>query len=80
MEKECCVCLEGKWLITTPCHHLICLGCLIKLQKDSCPICRANLKDKLPEDVKNFFGIKSQNRLNIYDNNEFPELSSHPFS
>ena len=39
MSLECCVCLEDLWVSQTPCKHLICIRCLIKLTKDECPIC-----------------------------------------
>ena len=79
MNEECCVCFEKLWIVNTPCNHHICLDCLLKLKNDECPLCRSKLISKLPKKVKTFFKI-NDNKLNIFDRDEFPSLSDHPFS
>lgn len=38
--KECTVCLEQDDPLLMPCGHTVCFGCVIRLKKDSCPVCR----------------------------------------
>ena len=52
---ECCICYEtpkpNTCIFTTSCNHVLCLSCLIKINKDTCPYCRQELKD-IPEEIK----------------------------
>jgi hypothetical protein len=78
MEKECCICFNEIWLTLTPCKHTICLDCLFKLKKDQCPICRSNILTILPDNIQKLLNISTK-KYNIYDQDEFPTLDSHPF-
>ena len=39
---ECCVCFHNT-ISLTPCDHSLCNACRIRLAKNICPLCRANL-------------------------------------
>ena len=60
MSLECCVCFENDWVSKTPCKHLICIKCLLKLKKDECPMCRRELFSKLPMSIKNLISITKE--------------------
>ena len=84
--EECPICLnntKGAFNITTPCNHMLCLGCFLKLKKMICPICRCDFKDKLPGYIKSYFDKKKEleknvqnayNLIDINDEYEFPPL------
>ncbi len=75
MSDECMVCLEQMWLTKTPCKHVICIGCLVKLQKDECPYCRNKLFAYLPKCLQEIAGMKKRNGLNLNNLDDFPSLS-----
>jgi hypothetical protein len=47
---ECCICYDTSGIYNTKCSHNLCLNCLLKLKKTTCPYCRQELK--LPDDIK----------------------------
>ena len=83
---ECPICLidtKNEFNITTPCNHTLCLGCFLKLKKMLCPICRNDLKDKLPKFIIAYFNKKKEkekntqaayNLIDLNDQYEFPPL------
>ena len=76
--EECGICFENNWILKTPCKHIICLECLLKLQKDECPYCRKLLFNKLPLAIQQIINInysKKKKGLNINDYIEFPSLT-----
>ena len=54
-EDICSVCYESTWLTSTPCNHPICVGCLLKLRKKECPMCRLDLTESFPETAREDF-------------------------
>ena len=40
--SDCCVCFH-QTITSTACNHFLCHGCRIRLKKNICPLCRANL-------------------------------------
>ena len=73
----CPVCFGEDWLTKSKCNHLICISCLLSLQKNSCPTCRRPLYNTLPNGLKYIVKMssnKKKNQLNIEDLSEFPEL------
>jgi hypothetical protein len=46
---ECPVCLEETKPVFLPCSHHVCDACFPKLRKHTCPICRANYDEIIPE-------------------------------
>ena len=75
---ECCVCLEEVWTAYTPCRHLLCLGCLLKLVNKKCPLCKSDLTAKLPavflDIVKKSSIEEDKNKIDINDEDDFPPL------
>ena len=74
---ECCVCLEELWTAYTPCRHLLCLNCLLKLVNKICPMCKADLTEKLPKpflDIVKDSSIEDKNKIDINDEHDFPPL------
>lgn len=45
--SECCVCLEGKQLLSLSCQHVTCLSCYNKLHTRMCPMCRVDIVHSL---------------------------------
>ena len=46
---ECPICLDSlknTFMITTPCNHSFCMQCFIKIDNDTCPMCRKPLFTK----------------------------------
>lgn len=70
---ECCVCLESYYVCLTPCKHPICIGCLLKINKLHCPICRRIL-EHLPINFKNKYNQIHNGPIRINDVEEFPPL------
>ena len=75
MSDECMVCLEKIWLTKTPCKHVICIDCLVKLQKDECPYCRGKLFAYLPKCLQEIAAMKKRRGLNLNNLDDFPSLS-----
>ena len=74
---ECCVCLEEKWTCYTPCKHLICLHCLVKIVNKNCPLCKVDLTLELPvqlSDIIKNTNIDVDKKIDINDTNDFPPL------
>ena len=69
---ECCVCLEDKYVFTTPCKHLLCVNCLIKLKKLECPYCRSKLKGLGDEFMKE--RTSYHNPVLDFNEEDFPPL------
>lgn len=42
--KECCICLEFTIRKLNECNHPLCLKCHLSMEKNSCPVCRSNIK------------------------------------
>lgn len=58
---ECPICfepLENKIYTITPCKHVLCLHCLLKLKKKQCPMCRFDLQKMIPTQRENTPRIK----------------------
>ena len=55
--SECCVCYSDNYVTKTECNHLICIGCLSKINKLECPLCRNKLK-QIPNNFKDLREIK----------------------
>jgi hypothetical protein len=70
---ECCVCLDDKYVFTTPCKHLLCVNCLIKIKKLECPYCRKKLEGLSKEfiDKRNSYHYPV---LNLNNEEDFPPL------
>lgn len=75
---ECPVCFGKHWVLKTPCKHLLCLQCLIKLRRDECPSCRKALYYLLPVEIQRVITMNNNDNkseaLNINNYNDFPEL------
>ena len=80
-DTECPICFNSLWVVNTPCNHNICIKCLIKLRKDECPTCRRKLYNQLPLEFQRimtiFKPIENENRLNINNYEEFPDLPNY---
>ena len=81
MILECIICLESKFYVSkTSCNHNLCIDCLFKLKQMTCPMCRKDLSNELPNIVKdnimrNIDKNKNKiNSINLNDNYEFPPL------
>ena len=78
--ENCIICLDNKWLTKTPCKHTICVGCIFRLEKDECPMCRRTLLDKFPKIIIKYLKInkekdvKKSSNLNLFDESDFPPL------
>ena len=57
--NKCCVCYLDKYITTTECNHKICIGCLSKIKKLECPLCRRILTN-IPD---NFLKIRKTNNI-----------------
>ncbi len=72
---ECPICLDSlknTFIITTPCNHSFCMLCFIKMDNDTCPMCRKPFiykKNVTAKDISIKF--KAKNIINEYD---FPPL------
>ena len=66
--SECCVCYSDNYVTKTECNHLICIGCLSKINKLECPLCRNKLK-QIPNNFKDLREIKNNNENNPNLNN-----------
>ena len=51
-KPECPICFGEDWITRTKCNHVICISCLIKLNKDECPYCRREIFKTLPPEIK----------------------------
>ena len=51
MELECPVCFNNNELVNLECLHPLCKGCLRKLQKRNCPLCRFTISLAVYESV-----------------------------
>ena len=84
---DCPICLTkatNEFKIKTPCDHVFCLRCFLKLKNTICPLCRSNFKDKLPGPLKIHFKHKEEMEkinipvipvpVDINDEHEFPPL------
>tara|TARA_B100001758_G_C17870173_1_gene333432 strand:+ start:276 stop:491 length:216 start_codon:yes stop_codon:yes gene_type:complete len=69
---ECCVCLEDKYVFKTPCKHLLCVNCLIKLKKLECPYCRNKLEGLGEEFIKK--RTSYHNPVLNFNEEDFPPL------
>lgn len=50
---DCCICFDKTiYCCKTGCGHYICACCLFKMVKAECPVCRADLKKELPQEIK----------------------------
>ena len=47
----CCYSYDDRLKITTPCHHMFCLTCLLKLQHLVCPFCRKDISAFVPNEM-----------------------------
>jgi Holliday junction resolvase RusA-like endonuclease len=86
--EECPICLTddiNTFKITTPCKHVFCLECFIKLKQYTCPTCRNDFQNILPKNIKDIINKNSSHSDGISINNiavdvdnliEFPFLSS----
>jgi hypothetical protein len=79
-QQECPVCFGNQWVFQTPCHHPICVECLVHLPKNECPSCRQELGSRLPPSLKGIAKMNSSQRapsqaLNIFSQEQFPSLS-----
>ena len=81
---SCPICFKekkGLFTIKTPCEHIFCLQCFLKLRDLKCPLCRNELKNGLPgflvnyyQNKKNIESIHLRNIIDINDEHEFPQL------
>lgn len=79
---ECLVCFIQDWVANTPCKHYICIGCIFKLKKDECPMCRRQIMYSIPPEIRTFLqlyrnqqkNINQQSSLDVNDIEEFPPL------
>lgn len=81
---SCPICLlqtKGKFQIKLPCKHVMCLTCFMKLNKDSCPMCRSTFIEKLPNYLRDYFShiigeskVVHSSAPNLEDEYEFPPL------
>jgi hypothetical protein len=82
--KECPICLDviiNKFKITTPCKHVYCLKCFMEFYETKCPLCRRELKDKIPGKMldviqKNTMNEPAKKSLNIHNRMDFPPLGT----
>ena len=76
---ECHICFGENWVVKTPCKHLLCLDCLIKLRQDMCPTCRRPLLNSLPIEIRMIANMNTtptrSTGLNIHNRDDFPSLS-----
>jgi hypothetical protein len=61
---ECCICYDTSGIYITECSHKLCLNCLLKLKKTTCPYCRHELK--LPNDIKNIIERNNYKKPYVY--------------
>ncbi len=68
---ECCICYENNVVDTLSCKHSICSGCIGKLRKLSCPMCREQLSGKVvtKELMKKIENNESEDNRERRDNN-----------
>ena len=73
---ECQICFGEGWVVYTPCRHLLCLNCLVKLRKDECPTCRRPLLNSLPVEIQGILTMnpKPAQGLNVNSHEDFPAL------
>ena len=76
---ECPICLEptgGTCTITTSCRHTFCLGCFMALRETTCPLCRHELRDELPNAMLQVMQVNTRpsRGLNIHNQVDFPPL------
>ena len=50
--SECVVCMESKTCLNISCNHCVCSSCYIKSGNKTCPCCRKEIHDGLPEEVR----------------------------
>ena len=81
--SECLVCFTNNWVSNTPCSHNICIGCIFKLRKDECPMCRRQILYSLPEEIRQYLQLfrnqkknnpSSLTNIDVNDIEEFPPL------
>lgn len=74
--EGCGICFGNQWILKTPCQHILCLECLLKLRKDECPYCRKPLFLSLPIKIRQVLknSYAKNNTLDINDPDEFPSL------
>ena len=70
---ECCVCLEKKYVFSTPCNHNLCVNCLIKIKKLECPMCRRKLEG-LSEEFLNKRNNIHYPAIDLNNEEDFPPL------
>ena len=54
--RECPICfsnLKERFTIITTCGHKFCLNCIVDMYDTSCPFCREDFRDVLPEKILN---------------------------
>ena len=79
---ECCVCLSDEktvLLCKTPCGHIICANCILRIKKYECPMCRNSFpKMEDVQKARGYFNINESSKetgpLAINDTDEFPSL------
>ena len=80
---DCCICFDKTiYCCKTGCGHYICACCLFKMIKTECPICRADLKKELPQEIKDKIKINYRRMyptalstgLDIASQTQFPPL------
>ena len=80
--EDCFICRDysERWKVL-PCQHKLCYACFIRLDKNSCPFCRAEfkytqieLKDRIKEGI-NYKHLQSSSQLITPD--EFNERQTH---
>jgi len=81
---ECPIFLENMnkiFQVKSPCNHVFCLNCTLKLNSTLCPLCRTDNKNSFPikllnlikkNDRDNQFRVSST--PNIHNINDFPPL------
>ena len=79
---KCKICLTKDFFkIKTSCDHKICLNCLTKLRKPSCPFCRNDLAGEIPDNIINIINNNNDNNENNENNNNDAQLTYlSPFS
>lgn len=80
---DCCICFDKTiYYCKTRCGHYICACCLFKMIKEECPVCRADLKKELPQEIKDKIKINYRRMyptalnigLDIASQTQFPAL------
>ena len=75
--KTCSICEEAmKACDSLKCKHYVCKDCLLKLRKNECPICRAELKGIMITDEV-FCEILQKTEIDEYENENHQQMLAY---